>query len=104
VDPIISTTIQGVIGLVLAVIGLKLPSWLNSAKKKNQAQEWLAIANGVVSLILINNPNLAWRTVMQNAIDQLQQQIDGLSPEIAKRLVADALYSKGVTGATEGLK
>ncbi len=98
-DPLVNQIIQGVVGIVLMVVGLKMPSWINSTKKKNQAMQITTIANAIVALALINNPNTPWLTIFDQSISKLQEEIQGLDPKIAKRAVADALYAKGVIGA-----
>jgi hypothetical protein len=93
--------VKGLIGLVTMYVGIKMPSWLNSAKKKNQATEIAIIAEAIVALVIANNPNLPWQQVMKDAISQIKSDIEGISSKVAERAIADALYKKGVLNARE---
>jgi Na+-transporting NADH:ubiquinone oxidoreductase subunit NqrB len=92
-DSTISNLILGALALVFSFF---LKKHINSASDKNKALTYTQIAGDIVSLIIANNPNLPWRTVMEDAISQIQKQIQDIDPEIAKRVVAGALYDKGV--------
>jgi hypothetical protein len=91
--------VKGLIGLVTMYVGIKMPLWLNSAKKKNQATEIAIIAEAIVALVIANNPNLPWQQVMKDAITTIKSDIEGISSKVAERAIADALYKKGVIGA-----
>jgi len=96
---IITQIITGALGIIFSIVGLKLPSWINSTKKKNQAIQITTIAHSLVAMAIMNNPNIPWLTILDQVTIQLQGEIEGLNPKIAKRAVADALYAKGVIGA-----
>ena len=93
IDPTVSNLILGALAVIFSFF---LKKHINSASDKNKALTYAQIAGDIVSLIIQNNQNLPWRTVMEDAVAQIQQQISDITPEIAKRVVAGALYDKGV--------
>lgn len=93
IDPTVSNLILGALAIVFSFFVKK---HINSATDKNRAIKYAQIAGDIVSLIILNNPNWPWEQVMKDAIAQIEAQIADITPEIAKRVVAGALYDKGV--------
>jgi len=93
IDPTVSNLILGALAIVFSFFVKK---HINSTTDKNRATLYTQIAGDIVSLIVLNNPNLPWQEVMKDAIAQIRAQIADIPEDVAKRAVAGALYDKGV--------
>ena len=64
--------------------------FIKTTINKNRSVEYFNIAKSIVALILFKNPDLNKDQIIDKALDIILQSIEGINPDIARRIAADA--------------